>query len=110
MGHGLEGLLEVPGARVINYEPSFTLVLDETCRLQCRLSVETRTDAHQLRTGQYDDDPISIYFTVRQYWGSGPDRTFLDSFRRQREIGEEMVQNLVIPKVVRPLAQAIASR
>ncbi len=110
VGHGLEGLLEVPGARVINYEPSFTLVLDETCRLQCRLSVETRTDAQQLRTGQYDDDPISIYFTVRQYWGSGPDRTFLDSFRRQRELGEEMVRNMVIPKVIRPLAQAIASR
>ena len=29
VGHGLEGLLEVPGARVINYEPSLTLALDE---------------------------------------------------------------------------------
>jgi hypothetical protein len=55
-------------------------------------------------------DQISIYFTVRQYWGTGPEQTFLDSFRRQREIGEEIVQRKVIPRVVRPLAQAIASR
>ena len=110
VGHALEGLLEVPGARVINFEPSVTMVLDETCRLQCRLSVETRTNAYQIRTGEFPEDQISVYFTVRQYWGTGPDRTFLDSFRRQREIGEEMVRNLVIPRVVRPLAQAIASR
>jgi hypothetical protein len=110
VGHALEGLFEVPGARVINFEPSLTLALDESCRLQCRLSLETRTNAYQVRTGDFPDDQISVYFTVRQYWGTGPEMSFLDSFRRQREIGEEAVQRIVIPKVVRPLAQAIASR
>ena len=100
----------MPGARVINFEPSLTLALDESCRLQCRLSVETRTNAYQVRTGEFPDDQISVYFTVRQYWGTGPEQTFLDSFRRQREIGEEIVQQPVIPRIVRPLAQAIASR
>ncbi|MBV8266769.1 MAG: hypothetical protein JO252_10630 [Planctomycetaceae bacterium] len=110
VGSGLEGLLEVPSGRVINYEPSITLALDESCRLQCRLALVTRTDAYQIRTGEFPEDQISIYFTVRQYWGTGPEQTFLDSFRRQREIGEEIVQRKVIPRVVRPLAQAIASR
>jgi hypothetical protein len=110
LGHALEGMLELPGARVLNYEPSVTLMLDETCRLQCRLSIETRTNAYQVRTGEFPDDQISVYFTVRQYWGTGPEMTFLESFRRQRAVGEEAVQKLVIPRVVRPLAQAIASR
>ena len=110
VGSGLEGLLEVPSGRVINYEPSITLSLDESCRLQCRLALETRTNAYQIRTGEFPEDQISVYFTVRQYWGTGPELTFLDSFRRQREIGEEIVQRKVIPRVVRPLAQAIASR
>jgi hypothetical protein len=110
VGSGLEGLLEVPSGRVINYEPSITLTLDESCRLQCRLALETRTNAYQIRTGEFPEDQISVYFTVRQYWGTGPELTFLDSFRRQREIGEEIVQRKVIPRVVRPLAQAIASR
>jgi hypothetical protein len=86
------------------------LALDETCRLQCRLAFETRTNAYQIRTGEFPEDQISVYFTVRQYWGSGPDRTYLESFRRQRAIGEEVVEKLVIPRIVRPLAQAIASR
>jgi len=106
----LDGLIELPGARVINFEPSITMALDESCRLQSRLSIETRTSAYQVRTGDFPEDQISVYFTIRQYWGTGPDRTFLDSFRRQRELGEELLQERVIPRVVRPLAQAIASR
>jgi hypothetical protein len=110
VGHALEGLFEVPGARVINFEPSLTLTLDETCRLQCRLSVETRTSAYQVRTGEFPDDQISVYFTVRQYWGTGPEMTFVESFRRQRQIGEEAIQRIIVPRVVKPLAQAISSR
>ncbi len=110
VGPALEGLFELPGARVINFEPSLTLVLDESCKLQARLSLETRTNAQQVRTGEFPDDQISVFFTVRQYWGSGPGTSFVDSFRRQREIGEEAIRKIVIPRVVRPLAQAIASR
>ena len=36
--------------------------------------------------------------------------SFLESMRRQREIGEEILQQSVIPRIVRPLAQVIASR
>ncbi len=68
----LEGVLQLPGSRVINYEPSMMLALDEACRLQCRLSVETRTNAYQIRTGQFPEAAISVYFTIRQYWGKQP--------------------------------------
>ena len=72
VGPALEGLFEMPGARVINFEPSLTLVLDESCKLQARLSLETRTNAYQVRTGEFPDDQISVFFTVRQYWGPRP--------------------------------------
>ena len=49
----LESLLQMPGSRVINYEPSLMLSLEESCRLQCRLNIETRTNAYQIRTGQF---------------------------------------------------------
>ncbi len=110
VGPAFEGLVEVPRARVLNFEPSITLALDESCRLQSRLSVETRTNAFQVRTGEFTDDQISVYFTIRQYWGNGPDRSFLDSFRAQRSIGEEIMKNQVVPRIVRPLARVIASR
>ncbi len=110
LGSGLDGLVEVPGARVINYEPSVTLALDEGCRLQCRLAIETRTNAYQVRTGEFPEDQISVYFTVRQYWDGGPGRSFVESFRRQREIGEQAVRDRIVPRIVRPLAQVIASK
>ena len=86
------------------------MALDEACRLQARLSIETRTNAFQVRTGDFGDDQISVYFTIRQYWGNGPDRSFLDSLRAQCEVGEEIMVNQVVPRIVRPLARAIASR
>jgi hypothetical protein len=110
VGPGLEGLLEVPGVRVINFEPSLTLALEDSCQLQCRLSIETRTNAFQVVSGEYPEDQISLYFTIRQYWGRGPEQSYLESFRRQRAIGEEVVERLIIPRIVRPLARVIASR
>ena len=110
VGHGLEGLFELPRAQVINYEPSITLALNESSQLQCRLAIETRTNAYKVRSREFSDDQISVYFTVRQYWGMGPDMTFVESMRRQRDIGEEILQQSVIPRIVRPLAQVIASR
>ena len=110
LGPGLETLADRSGSRVINYEPTVTLALEESCRLQARVSIETRTNAYQVRTGEFGDDQISLYFTVRQYWGAGSDASFLEAFRRQRKIGEEMLHSSIMPRMVRPLAQAIASR
>lgn len=110
VGPSLESLLEAPGTRVVNYQPALTLALDESCRLQSRLAVETRTNAYQIRTGEFPEEQISVYYTIRQYWGSSGDRSFLDSFRRQREIAQENLVERVIPRILRPLAQVIASR
>ncbi len=106
----LETLLSLPHARIINYEPSVMLGLDEQLRLQCRLSIETRTNAYQVRTGQYHEDPISVYFTVRQYWGGAQSRTFVESYKRQRELCQDLVDNHLIPSIVRPIQQTIAAK
>jgi len=110
MNTTLESLLQVAGTKVINFEPSVMLSLDENCRLQCRLSVETRTNAYQIRTGQFPEAPISVYFTVRQYWGRQPYKTFGESYKNQRKIVQELVDHHIIPAVIRPLAQAIAAK
>src|SRR5262249_48144895 len=106
----LESLLQLPGSRVINYEPSLMLSLDEACRLQCRLSIETRTNAYQIRTGQFPEAPISVYFTVRQYWARQRSKPFVESYQNQRRTCQELVDSHNIPAVVRPLAQTIAAK
>jgi hypothetical protein len=106
----LEGLLQMQGTRILNFQPSLMLALDEGCRLQCRLNIETRTNPYQVRTGQFAEAPISVYFTVRQFWGRQGGKTFIDSYRHQRKVCQEMADSHVIPAVVKPLAQAIAAK
>ena len=106
----LESLLQVPGTRILNYEPALMLSLDEACRLQCRLNIETRTNPYQVRTGQFPEAPISVYFSVRQFWGRQPFKTFIESYRNQRRICQELVDSHIISAVVQPLAQTIAAK
>jgi len=106
----LEKMLQIPGTKVINYEPSLMLALDDACRLQCRLSIETRTNAYQIRTGQFPEAPISVYFTVRQYWGRQNFKDFGESYRNQRRVVQELVESHIISAIVRPLAQTIAAK
>src|SRR5437660_11326604 len=110
LNSSLENLVQMPGNRVINYEPSLMISLDEDCRLQCRLSIETRTNAYQIRTGQFPEAPISVYFTVRQYWGRQPFKEFVESYRNQRRMLQDLVDTHIIPAIARPLAQTIAAK
>jgi hypothetical protein len=109
-GTPLEGLSHLPASRVLLYQPTLMMALDDACQLQCRLSVETRTSAYQVRTGQFPESPISVYFTVRQFWGKQPFKTYAESYHNQRRVLDELVNSYVIPNVVTPLAKAIGAK
>ena len=105
----LEGLMDIPGARVLNFEPSMTVSLDDACRVQARLLIETRTNAYQVRRGEFGEDPISVYFTVRQYGSLEHDRTFEKTLSDLRKRSDELMDSYVIEHVLRPLSQAISA-
>lgn len=107
---GIESLMEIQGSRVLNYEPSLTIGLDETCRRQARLVIETRTNAYQVRRNEFPEDQISVYFTVRQYGSLEPDCSFEDTLTELREQSEQLMDEYVVEQILRPLAQAIATR
>lgn len=106
----MERLLDLSGVTVINHEPSVTIALDEECRLQCRVSVETRTNAYQVRTGDFPEEQLSVYVTARQYGSLSPDRTFSETLDRLSEICQEILENHVIDHVLRPLARTISMK
>lgn len=107
---GLERLMEVPGATIVNYEPTITLALDEDCRMQCRLSIETRTNAYQIRTGEFPEEQLSVYVTARRYGGLGQDTTYSEMLERLTHICTDMVDHYVADNILRPLARAIATQ
>lgn len=104
----LERLLEIPGARPINYEPSLTLALDENCRSQCRVSIETRTNAFHVRTGEFPEEQISVYVSARQYGSLPADETFLDALERLSRTVTNLVDHHIVDGVLTPLQRTIA--
>ena len=51
------------------------IATDPDCRTQLRISVEARTNAYQVRMGDYPEEPLSVYVTARQYGSLSPDKT-----------------------------------
>jgi hypothetical protein len=109
-GGPFESLTKTPAGRVLQFQPTMSVALDDSCQLQARLTVETRTTAYQVRTGNYAESPISVYYTVRQFWGRQPYKTFAESYRYQRKLLDEMVAEHVVPNVLQPLARTIGAR
>ncbi len=106
----LERMIDVPGAAVMNYEPSITLSLDEECRTQVRLSVETRTSAFHVRSGEYPEEQLSVYLTARQYGSLPPDMTYVQAFDQLSTSAQELVDSYVVDQVLQPLARTIAMK
>jgi hypothetical protein len=105
----LGGILQ-DDLKPLQFEPNLVVALDEDCYLQGRLSLETRCTSYQVRTGEYDNEPISIYFTVRQY--PRPDGVIkpLESFNRLAELCEDICGRLIVPQIIQPIAETIATR
>jgi hypothetical protein len=106
----MERVLDVPGSTVMSYEPSITLALDEECRNQVRLSVETRTNAFHVRTGEYPEEQISVYLTARQYGSLPHDTTYVQAMEQLARTCQELVDTYVIDQVLQPLARTIAAK
>jgi hypothetical protein len=98
----------IPG-KALECEPSIVLALDEECCMQARLSLETRSSSYQVRTGKFEDEPISVYLTLRRYPSAGKVINLQESFAAQCETIEDLTGRLIIPNIIQPIASAIAS-
>lgn len=103
-----EKMLELPGANILANEPAIQFALDEDCRTQCRLTVEPRTTAYQVRTREFPEDQLSVYFTVRRYGSLDGGETFVSVMERLAEIARDLIDGHIVEHVLKPLQQAIA--
>ena len=103
-----EKMTSIPGATILANEPSIQFALDEDCRVQCRLSIETRTSAFHVRTKEFPEEQISVYFTARRYGSLDGGETYVSAMNKLAELCREIVDNYIVENVLRPLQQAIA--
>ena len=103
-------LTEEPGARAVDFQPTVTVALSEDCRLQARIDIVTRTNSYQVRTGDYSDDVISVYLILRRYWGDRPRDPMDTLLASMAERADAMCQNHIVPRILKPISEAISSR
>lgn len=103
-------LTEEKGAKAVDVQPTVTVALSEDCRLQARIDVVTRTNSYQVRTGDFSDDAISIYLILRRYWGDRPRDPMEKLLGQMTSRAESLCESYIIPRILRPISAAIASR
>jgi len=101
---------EEAGAKPIDIQPTITMALSDDCRLQARIDIVTRTNSYQVRTGDYSDDCISVYLILRRYWGDRPKTPMEELLTQMAERAEDLCNRYVVPRVLKPVSAAIASR
>lgn len=94
----------------IDCQPYIGISLTPACDMQAYVEVKSRTSTYEVRTTEYDQQALSVFLTVRKYWGFGDPGELAATHAELCRIGASLCRNRVVPIVVNPLAQAIASR
>ena len=74
--------------------------------MQCRLSIETRTNAYQVRTGEFPEEQLSVYVTARRYGGWRRARRTCEVLETLTGVCHEMIDHYVADNVLQPLARS----
>lgn len=107
---GLEKFAGLSESKLLSVEPAIQFSLDDDCRTQCRISFETRTTAFQVRSGEFSEEPLSVYLMVRRYDSLGVDEDYASEFDRLSKLSKKLVDEYLVDSVLRPLQTAIAIR
>jgi len=109
--HPLAGfIMGEEAAHTVDCQPYFGIALTPKCDLQAHLEVKSRTSSYEVRTGEYENQLLSVNLSIRRYWGFDDSQDLPQIYERLLNIADEIATGRVVPLVVNPLALAIASR
>ena len=107
LGATFEKAREIPGAQMVSLDPTIQLALVPDCRIQCRLSFEPRTTAYHVKTNEYPEENLSVFFTLRKYGSIDPGETFVSTFQDLMQRGQKLIDDYLMENVLVPLQTAI---
>lgn len=98
------------GGQPIDCQPFLGVALGDDCERQVYLEIKGRTSTYEVRTGEFDAAPLSVYLTARRYWGGAHPPELVAVLRDLLALCDRYGSSGVVPYVVQPLASEIASR
>jgi len=108
-GSPLSALLDIPNTTPIDCQPLIGLSLGKRGDVECYFEVKTRPGQNQNRAESDGADPISIYCTLRKFGGVADIKEMPSTLARLSKIGEDLVEHRVVPGLIVPIREAIAS-
>jgi hypothetical protein len=95
---------------IIECQPCIGVALTGDCEVQAYVELRSRSTTYEACTGQHEPRPLTVSLSVRQYWSPRAGTTLLGIYDTLREHANRLAAEQVLPQIVNPLAQAIASR
>lgn len=102
-----ESLSEKYRDRIVAYEPHMQFSIDEDCRTQCRVSVETRTSAYHVKTREFPQEQLSVYVTARRYGSLDAGTQFTQVLDELRDVCTEVIEDVVARDFLKPIQRTI---
>lgn len=105
----LEGRNNARRVQVIDCQPLIGVTLLDEGNLQAHFEVKTRSGGKAGRAAEGGEEPISVYLVVRKF-GQFEDVAKLTAvFDEITTKGEELLDQIVVPKLLTPLREAIVT-
>lgn len=106
----LAALVDAQGEAVIEAQPFLGFAINTRCDVQAYVEIKTRTRTAEIAADRFDDQPISVYLTVRQYGSLKTIDDVKSAFGALAGHVERLAEERVLPHVVLPLREAILAR
>ncbi|MHC4910450.1 MAG: hypothetical protein ACYTF9_12090 [Planctomycetota bacterium] len=106
----LQQLVAADGESIVDSQPFIGFSLNDRNDLQAFVEVKTRTGQREIAQSRYQDEPISVYVTVRKH---GPLKTIKElgtTFGLLAGHLERIAEERVIPNVIVPIRNTLLSR
>jgi hypothetical protein len=106
----IAGIVDRDRDALLDCQPYVSFALDESRQTHAIIDVKTRVRASEQQSGRFQNNPITVYCTVRRH---GPFKSVDELpqvFGRLMKRAERLADERVVPKVLMPIRDVIMSR
>ncbi|MFA6045426.1 MAG: hypothetical protein WC718_10615 [Phycisphaerales bacterium] len=108
-GSPLAALLDIPNTTPIDCQPLIGLSLGKRGDTEVYFEVKTRATSGMGLQESEGPEPISVYLTLRRFGALGDTKELPGVLAKLAKLGEELVESRVVPGLIVPIREAIAS-
>ncbi|MFH1748831.1 MAG: hypothetical protein ABIG44_17495 [Planctomycetota bacterium] len=95
--------------RVIDCRPCVGVALTDDCRTQAYLEIRSRTSMSEVRSSEYEPQLLSVCLNISRDFRQEPPQGLVSVHDELLSIGQDLVASRIMPLIVQPLRDGIAS-